>query len=151
MKKIIIALTLFVFITSCYNSEKPKKPKNLISKEKMVDILMDVSLINSAKGINKSIIENNDIVPDAFIYSKHQIDSTQFVLSNEYYTFNLKDYEQIINKVNDSLKTLRDTYNTLVEKEQNETRKNDSIKRSKRKNKGFLKEDIIKTKPLKNN
>jgi hypothetical protein len=151
MKKILIAITLFALITSCYNSSKPKKPKNLISKDQMVEILIDVALINSAKGINKSIIENNGIVPDTYIYNKHQIDSLQFVLSNEYYTYNIKEYQEIIFKVSDSLKSLRSKYDVLAEKDKDEQQKMDSIKRANRKDGGFIKEDIIKTKVLEKN
>jgi hypothetical protein len=117
----------------------------------MVGILIDVAIINSAKGINKSIIENNGILPDVYIYNKHQIDSLQFVLSNEYYTYNIKDYQEIISKVNDSLNTLRSKYNVLADKDENEKQKLDSIKRTNRIDKGFIKEDIIKPKKTENN
>src|SRR5690606_14389666 len=131
MKKIIFALTLVTLIISCSNPGKPKKPKDLISKDKMVNILLDVSLVNSAKGVNKTIMENNGLVPDQYIYKKYQIDSVQFMSSNMYYTYNLKEYEDIIKKVNDSLKKLKTKYNILVEKEKTEERKADSIKKSK--------------------
>lgn len=151
MKNIFIAITLFSLITSCYDAEKPNKPENLLSKDKMVEVLLDVSLLNAAKGINKSILEKNGIVPDSYVYDKHNIDSLQFLNSNNYYTYYINDYQEIINKVNDSLKTLRTKYNVLYEKEKYEEKKLDSIKRSKRKNKGFIKEDIIPTKTLENN
>ncbi|HLV15372.1 MAG TPA: DUF4296 domain-containing protein [Xanthomarina sp.] len=138
MKKIIWALTLFTLISSCSNSNKPKKPKDLIPKDKMVNILLDVSLINSAKGLNKSIMENNGLVPDMYIYTKHQIDSLQFKSSNRYYAYNLEEYDDIIKKVNDSLKTLRNKYNSLVEKEKAEERKKDSIEKAKRPRKTLL-------------
>lgn len=130
MKKIIILLTLVAFISSCSNSQKPKKPKNLISKEKMVDILIDVSIVNSAKGINKLTLEKNGVVPEQYIYKKYQIDSVQFILSNEYYTYHLKDYQDIIVKVNDSLSALKSVLNVALEKEKLEERKKDSLKRS---------------------
>jgi hypothetical protein len=146
MKKILIVLTLFVFITSCYNSSKPKKPKNLISKDQMVEILIDVSLINSAKGFNKSIIETNGIKPDSFIYRKHNIDSLQFVLSNEYYTYNLNEYLEIISQVEDSLNVLRRKYDILADKDSDKERELDSIKRSKRKKEVINKENPLNTK-----
>ncbi|MCB0388033.1 MAG: DUF4296 domain-containing protein, partial [Winogradskyella sp.] len=96
-------------------------------------------------------LEKNGIVPDSYVYDKHNIDSLQFLNSNNYYTYYINDYQEIINKVNDSLKTLRTKYNVLYEKEKYEEKKLDSIKRSKRKNKGFIKEDIIPTKTLENN
>lgn len=144
MKKSVIYIAFISFLISCSgNVKKPQKPENLISKEKMVNVLIDMSLLTSAKGINKSIIENNGIVPESYVYAKHNIDSLQFVESNTYYTYNLKEYQHIITSVTDSLDKLRDDFNVLLEKEEKEKRKQDSIKRSKRKNKGFLSEDFI--------
>src|SRR5690606_15976872 len=91
-----------------------------------------------AKGLNKSIMENNGLVPDMYIYTKHQIDSLQFKSSNRYYAYNLEEYDDIIKKVNDSLKTLRNKYNSLVEKEKAEERKKDSIEKAKRPRKTLL-------------
>ena len=138
MRKIIPFLILFVFIGACSNSGKSKKPKNLLTKDQMVNILLDVSFINSAKGLNKSILKNNGVVPEEYIYKKHQIDSLQFVSSNQYYSYHLKEYQEIIDKVNDSLKTLQDTYDVLVRKDSDSERKADSIKKSKQPKKELL-------------
>ncbi|GGG39378.1 DUF4296 domain-containing protein [Bizionia arctica] len=155
MRKILTVITLFAFLIACSNSAKIKKPKNLIPKEQMADILIDVALINSAKGINKSVIEKNGIIPDAYIYKKHNIDSLQFVLSNEYYTYNIKVYQEIILKVDDSLKNLRIKYETLADRDHDELMILDSIKKSKRKVKELLKEPLkenpIPPKDLKKN
>ena len=44
---------------SCNNIEKPKKPDNLISKDRMVDVITDISLMTAAKGMNKNLLEKN--------------------------------------------------------------------------------------------
>ena len=142
MRNSVFYIIFIYFLVSCSGNKKPDKPENLISKEKMVNVLIDMSLLSSAKGINKSKIENNGIMPESYVYKKHNIDSLQFVDSNSYYTYNLDEYQDIIKKVTDSLNKLRENYNTLVEEEAEEKRKQDSIKRSKRKNKGFLTEDL---------
>ena len=61
LQRIIILCLVF----SCNNTlnQNNKPPENLISKEKMVDIIYDMTLINVAKGVNKSILENNGIIP----------------------------------------------------------------------------------------
>ncbi|WP_158635207.1 DUF4296 domain-containing protein [Formosa maritima] len=112
-----------------------------MSKNQMVNVLIDMSFLTSAKGINKTKIEENGIVPESYVYAKHNIDSLQFIESNAYYTYNLKEYQDIINRVTDSLNKLRDEYNVLAEEDEKEKKKQDSIKRSKRKNKGFLLDD----------
>ena len=37
----------------------------------MVDIIYDMTLINVAKGVNKSILENNGIIPEQYLFNKH--------------------------------------------------------------------------------
>jgi hypothetical protein len=95
-------ITLTIFLLSCTNNsliEKPSQPKYLISKEKMVDIIYDMTLISVAKGVNKKILENNGIIPEQYIFNKHSIDSTIFAQSNEYYSFDLKIYQSIYDAV----------------------------------------------------
>ena len=47
------------------------KPDNLIDKDKMVLVLIDLSLVSSAKGINKRRLENKGVTPDVYVYKKH--------------------------------------------------------------------------------
>ena len=95
-------ITIIFFLLSCTNNsfiEQPFQPTNLISKEKMVDIIYDMTLISVAKGVNKKILENNGIIPEQYIFNKHSIDSTVFAQSNEYYSFDLKIYQSIYDAV----------------------------------------------------
>jgi hypothetical protein len=65
----------------------------------MVDIIYDMTLINVAKGVNKSILENNGIIPEQYLFNKHSIDSMLFAKSNEYYSYDLKTYQTIYDNV----------------------------------------------------
>ena len=96
--KLIIILSL---VLGCNNSlnQEPIPPENLISKEKMIDIIYDMTLINVAKGVNKSILENNGIIPEQYLFNKHSIDSILFAKSNEYYSYDLKTYQIIYDNV----------------------------------------------------
>ena len=97
LQRIIILCLVF----SCNNTlnQNNKPPENLISKEKMVDIIYDMTLINVAKGVNKSILENNGIIPEQYLFNKHSIDSILFAKSNEYYSYDLKTYQTIYDNV----------------------------------------------------
>ena len=97
LQRIIILCLVF----SCNNTlnQNNKPPENLISKEKMVDIIYDMTLINVAKGVNKSILENNGIIPEQYLFNKHSIDSMLFANSNEYYSYDLKTYQTIYDNV----------------------------------------------------
>ena len=98
--------TLFILLIFCscgFVNDENLVPYNLIEEEKMVDMLYDMSLISVSKGINKSVLENNGMKPKKYILKKYNIDSLQFVLSNEYYSKDLekylKIYEQVLNKL----------------------------------------------------
>tara|TARA_B100000678_G_C18069059_1_gene445895 strand:+ start:153 stop:611 length:459 start_codon:yes stop_codon:yes gene_type:complete len=101
MKKLIC---IFLVLFSCsFTIEKKEVPDNLISEEEMINILYDMSLISVSKGINKRILENNGMKPKKYILKKYDIDSLQFVSSNEYYSKDLERYlsiyEEVLNKL----------------------------------------------------
>ena len=98
MKKILI-ITLIFYSCNLINKEKNNIPENLISEEKMINIIYDMSLISVSKGINKRILENNGMKPKSYILNKHKIDSLQFVKSNEYYSNDLEKYLYIYESV----------------------------------------------------
>ena len=106
-------IVLAVLMVSCYNIDGPKKPDNLIAEDKMVDIIVDMSLLNSAKGVNKRLIENQNLNLKGFIFEKHKIDSLQFAQSNTYYANRIDDYNTIYTKVKDSLTKLKDKYSKI--------------------------------------
>ncbi len=111
---------LILFLTiSCNNNniEKPKKPKNLIKKDKMVEIIYEMTIFTAAKGVNKKLIENKGILPEDYIYNKYNIDSTQFAQSNEYYAYNLDSYEDIYTKVKLKLQNKKAYYDSIIDAE----------------------------------
>lgn len=92
-----------VLFSCSFTIEKKEVPDNLISEEEMINILYDMSLISVSKGINKRILENNGMKPKKYILKKYDIDSLQFVTSNEYYSKDLERYlsiyEEVLNKL----------------------------------------------------
>ena len=144
--RLVVAIILTILFVSCGNIDKPEKPKNLISKDKMANIILDISLLRSAEGTYKTKVENEGYSLEGYVFERHQIDSIQFALSNEYYSYDLDSYLKIYEKVEDSLKRLKEFYeNERVEKTK-ERKINDSIKR-KRKIKSA--EDIQLIEPVK--
>ena len=112
---------------SCGNSTV-KKPANLISEDQMVEILFDVILINSAKGVNKQLLQNNIENPLNYIYRTYGIDSLQFTESNTYYTYHTDQYNSIYEKVESKLDKEKLAYQAIID---NKIRIKDSIKKSK--------------------
>ncbi len=118
MKKLIY-IVFGILIIGCGDSDRPTKPDNLISKEKMSDIIYDVFLLNAAKGVNKVVLEKNGILPQEYVFQKYNIDSLQFALSNDYYSYDTQVYEGIMEKVKlkiEQEKKINDSINSKEEK-----------------------------------
>ena len=141
MKKILI-ITLIFYSCNLINKEKNNIPENLISEEKMINIIYDMSLISVSKGINKRILENNGMKPKSYILNKHKIDSLQFVNSNEYYSKDLEKYlyiyESVLRKLELNKEIVLDTIEKIRAKRAERSKqiiiegnKNDSIDNSK--------------------
>lgn len=127
--KFVVFLIVVLSLLGCHSSGKPDKPDHLISKDKMVDILFDVYILNASKGANKTILETKGVYPENYIFDKYNIDSLQFALSNDYYGFYVLDYESIINRVEKRINDNKEIYKLLAEKEQKEKqRRRDSLR-----------------------
>lgn len=101
MKKVILLFCSTLLVVSCDKSAA-EKPKNLIEKDKMIDILYDISLLEAIKSQNI----NGGITSKAgsdYIYKKYKIDSLQFVKSNKFYASDIEEYKKMFEKVKEKL------------------------------------------------
>lgn len=114
MRKIFLLIT-FVSLFSC-GEEVIDKPVNLISKEKMIDILYDMAIINSAKTNAPKVMEDRNFEPMQFIYNKYEIDSIQFVSSDLYYASKPLEYEDIYKNIEARIKKEKDGFEKSKEK-----------------------------------
>jgi len=120
MKRLLI---IFLVLVSVSCVEKViEKPKNLISKEKMVDILYDIAVFEAAKSTNKVIIESNDLEIMKLVYTNYETDSISFVESDLYYASMPLEYQSIYEAVEARLETNR------LALEQERKRKTDSVR-----------------------
>lgn len=99
MKNIVIIGLLFLLSISC-NSNAVKKPENLIEREKMVDIIFDLSILEAAKSQKPIVLEQYQIESNAYIYKRYAIDSLQFANSVKYYAADIEKYHAIYDSVN---------------------------------------------------
>ena len=81
MNKIIAFIFLLLLVSSCVE-KIIKEPENLISKDKMTAIFYDLAIVTAAKNTNNEILEKNNIEAMNYIYTKHGIDSLQFIESD---------------------------------------------------------------------
>ncbi|MEM0517975.1 MULTISPECIES: DUF4296 domain-containing protein [Aequorivita] len=119
--------------------EQPKKPKNLISKDKMIDILTESYLANAARSVNNQTIIDKGVILDSIIYNNFGVDSLQFAKSNAYYAADVNSYMEIFQKVETRLKQMQHKLDSIREMERD---LNDSVGKKK-----F--EKIIEDEPLK--
>ncbi|WP_296380704.1 DUF4296 domain-containing protein [Winogradskyella sp.] len=141
VKKISVVIVLCLLVLACNETDKPKKPENLISKDKMSEVLYDLYIVNAAKGVNRKLLETNGFIPETYVLTKYNIDSTQFADSNTYYAFDIDIYKAIVDKVKIRLEKEKEEYEELQKIEgQAAKRKRDSIKKAKTISKDSLRE-----------
>lgn len=122
MKKLLFLL-VFLMVVSC--AEKVvEEPENLIPKEKMIDILHDLAILNATKTTVGAKLDESGIDVMEFLYKKYQIDSTQFSESDLYYASLPLEYQSIYTEVETKLDMRQKTMEEATEK------KNDSIRKA---------------------
>jgi hypothetical protein len=125
MKKISFILFLSVFFMACTSNTIIKKPDDLISKNQMVDLLTDMLIAAGAENIKNIDLERNvNYYP--LVFEKYGIDSTRFKESNYYYTSQIDDYEKILKRVDNRLKSLKEKLDNEIKLQ--DSLKNDSMK-----------------------
>ena len=125
MRPFLGFLISFFLLTSCQDLKKSPKPPDLIGEDKMVDVLTEIALLNGARTYNKKMVKEKGIDPYEHLLAKYQVDSVQFIHSNNYYSENYKDYSDIYSRVKERLEAIQRGYDSLREKEE---RKRDSIR-----------------------
>lgn len=144
MKKSIIILIAVVLCFSCEPNLKPEKPNNLIPKDKMTNLLFDMFIASSAKGINRTKFELLGLDPENYILKKYNIDSLQFAESNNYYAYDVDMYKSMIEDVKSKLSLEKEKYEAIEEKENEERKlKRDSLMETRKNSK---KSQILKKK-----
>ena len=128
LKRLSLLIGIILITTSCYQYNKPEKPKDLISKDQMANILIDIKLLTSANGKNKKILEDNNLHPETYIYRKYNIDSLRFANSNNYYAYYAEEYDEIYSKIKDSLGNLQEILKEVEKKEKEVKKRKDSLK-----------------------
>ncbi len=117
MKKLIIITVLFSTALSCKN-DAVKKPANLIEKDKMMDIIYDIALLEAIKSDPQFDMEKRQINPKTYIFKKYKIDSLQYVKSNKYYAADVEEYAKMYQKVIKRIETEKAVADTIIAQKQ---------------------------------
>ena len=97
-KIVVPFLAILAILASC-TKEIVKTPDRLIEKEKMVDIMYDLSLVSAIKIKNPSTLDSVKINSNEYIYKKYTIDSAQFAQNNIYYAADYEEYKKMFEQV----------------------------------------------------
>ena len=85
---------MLLMLLSCGKVDQ-KKPENLIGEEKMADLIFELALFDASKSfVMKGETARIGLDSESF-YKYHNIDSTQFAVSNAYYAKQPKAYLRI--------------------------------------------------------
>lgn len=115
MKQFFLLLICLSLLSSC--NDEVQKPEKLFSKEQMVDMIYDLTILEAIKVNNPIFLEDNNIDPYTYIYKKYKIDSLQFVQNNKYYASDIKEYAKIYEKVQQRIEQNKSEVDTLLKKE----------------------------------
>lgn len=143
MKKILPFLIVLSILISC-KKEIIKTPNHLIEKEKMVNIMYDLSLLESIKIQNPTSLDTFNINPNNYIFKKYKIDSIQFAQSNIYYAADYKGYKLMFEKIKARLDKNKSQVESLIK-----SQKKKDILLKKKKEKLKLKREADSIKKLK--
>ena len=100
MKKCFLLLVL-LGMASC-QKKVVEEPANLIPKDKMKQIIYDLSLLQAMKGVNQAALDSNSINPATYVYKKYKVDSLQFAKSDQYYAVeNIKEYQKMYEEISE--------------------------------------------------
>ena len=125
MNKIISFTIIFTLVLSCTSNTIYKKPDNLIEKELMVELIIQIQLANGARrSKNKNGVRKIEYM--SVVYKNFGIDSVRFAESNLYYSSKIDEYADIFKEVKHNLNALKEEHEALKEIQ-------DSIKRMERK------------------
>ena len=127
MKRLLLIISICLLLLNC-ESKPVEKPEDLISKDKMVDILYDLYVVNAIKSSNAKYLNELHITPANYIYQKYKVDSLQFSRSDRYYATDVDDYEKLYQRVTTRLQERKAAIDTLISKNPEETvKKNDTL------------------------
>lgn len=127
MRKAISFLAILFLFFSC-GEKTVEKPDRLIEKEKMVDIIYDLAILDGIKYQNPSSLATYNINPSQYIYKKYKIDSLQFAKSNIYYASDYDGYKDIFDEIIKRIDDQKAAVDSLVKTENKKKIKLDSVK-----------------------
>jgi len=137
---IVIILVLFLSI-SC-KKDVVKQPAKLIEKDKMINIMYDLSLLEAMRYQKPLSLDSIDNDPKRFIFKKYKVDSLQFAQNNMYYASDYDSYKDMFDQVNKRIEVNQRAADSLVKIDEKK-----AAKEARKKLKEMSKDSVQKTTP----
>lgn len=91
---------MVLFLSVSCKKELVKQPAKLIEKEKMVDIMYDLAILEAIRYQKPMSLDSLESDPTKFILRKYKVDSLQFAQNNMYYASDYESYKEMFDDVN---------------------------------------------------
>ena len=122
MKNFVLIILVLFLSVSC-KKELVKEPKQLVEKEKMIDIMYDLSLLEAIRYQNPASLDSIETSPTKFVLQKYKVDSLQFAQSNMYYAADYNNYKEMFDEVGKRLEKNKRAADSLVKIEEKKAAK----------------------------
>lgn len=122
MKNFVFIILVLFLSVSC-KKELVKEPKRLIEKERMIDIMYDLSLLEAMKYQNPLSLDSVNSDPKSFVLKKYKVDSLQFAQSNIYYAADYNTYKEMYDEIGKRLAVQERAVDSIVKIEEKKAAK----------------------------
>lgn len=122
--KNFVFIILVVFLSVSCKKELVKEPAKLIEKEKMINIIYDLSLLEAIKYQQPLSLDSVESSPTKFILKKYKVDSLQFAQSNMYYAADYDSYKEMFDEINARLDKEKKSTEKKLKAEEKKAAKN---------------------------
>ncbi|NDP27938.1 MAG: DUF4296 domain-containing protein [Flavobacterium sp.] len=113
MKKIVAFLVVLGILVGC-KKELVKTPNHLIEKDKMINIMYDLSLLEAMKVQSPTLLDSFKLNSNQYIFKKYKIDSLQFAQNNLYYAADYKEYQKMFEQIKARLDKNKSQIDSLI-------------------------------------
>ena len=115
MRNLLVLLTFVILLTNC-NSSPVEKPKDLIDKDVMVDILYDLYIANAMNSSDTRYLKDLNLTPAKYVYNKYKVDSLQFSRSDRYYATDVDEYENMYKRLTTKIQNEKAAIDAIIAK-----------------------------------
>lgn len=132
MKYIVSTVLILILAFSCKKKEKAFEPYCKLSEAEMINVMVDFSLVKSAKAVARKELKDSGVKPYAYLFAKYGVDSVIINENLKYYNLDLDKSKKLFDTVSkiialrsENLQIILDTIEAAKKKQEKDTLKLD--------------------------